>query len=88
MTCGSFSGLISRLVISPFERVIVLQQTNKDKIYLTPGQKQNFTAIVTSIFKKEGIKGVFTGTGLNLLRVVPLQAFEFFYYDLIQEFII
>lgn len=23
-TCGSFSGLISRLIISPFERVIIL----------------------------------------------------------------
>ena len=41
-----------------------------------------------SIYNKEGINGIFTGAGIQLIRVVPLTALEFFYYDLSKNYIV
>lgn len=34
------------------------------------------------MYKYEGIKGFFKGNGVNIIRIAPFSAFEFFFYEL------
>ena len=79
---GTISAFIARMSISPLERVILLKQTNKIFPYKIPGTKNLLPTLLYSIFKKEGLNGVFKGNGMNILRVVPVMSFEFMFYDL------
>lgn len=39
------------------------------------------STLLTEIFKKEGIPGLFRGNFANCLRISPCTAFEFFFFD-------
>lgn len=83
---GTISAFVARMSISPLERVILLKQTNKISPYKIPGQRNLLPSLLYSIFKKEGLNGVFKGNGMNILRVVPVMSFEFMFYDLHMAF--
>ena len=33
------------------------------------------------MYKLEGVKGFFKGNGVNIVRIAPFSAFEFFFYE-------
>ena len=78
---GTFAGLLSRVIASPFERVILLKQINQIDKYTNPKGFNSMFHIIKNITKKEGIKGVFKGNMVNFVKFTPLIAIEFYFYD-------
>ncbi|KAJ7703227.1 mitochondrial carrier [Mycena rosella] len=65
---GGFAGAASRTVVSPLERLKIIQQVqprNSDNQY-----KGVYRSLVR-MFKEEGMRGFMRGNGINCLRIVP-----------------
>jgi solute carrier family 25 (mitochondrial phosphate transporter), member 23/24/25/41 len=74
---GAVAGAVSRSIVSPFERLKILQQTQF-------GPTPKYVGIMPSlrlILKEEGIRGYFRGNWANVLRIAPTSAFQFYFYD-------
>lgn len=74
---GAVAGAVSRSIVSPFERLKILQQTQF-------GPAPKYVGIVPSlrlILREEGIRGYFRGNWANVLRIAPTSAFQFYFYD-------
>lgn len=39
------------------------------------------------MWQKEGIYGLLKGNGVNVVRIAPFSAFEFFFYDLYKSYL-
>ena len=46
----------------------------------------NSMDILSFVWKKEGLRGMFRGNLMNMLRVAPLQAIEFYSFDYLKYF--
>ena len=68
---GGISGIISRTITSPFERLKILQQ-NQPLLYCN-GNLYNSLRI---IIKKEGVLSLFNGNLINCLRIFPQSAIQ------------
>lgn len=77
---GGFSGLVSRSMVAPFERLIILAQTKDASAYGLQARRSVSQTILT-IYKQEGIRGLFQSNGVNCLRIVPQTSIEFFIFD-------
>ena len=84
---GTITAIVARISVSPLERVLLLKQTNKLLKYKKPGDKNILILEMYRIFQKEGLNGIFKGTAMNFLRVVPVMSLEFFFYDLHMAFL-
>ena len=71
---GGFSGIWLALVVGPLERFKCLMQVNKSKY-------NGFNDCVRQVYKEGGIRSVFRGTGLTVLRDVPGNAAYFAGYE-------
>jgi hypothetical protein len=77
LTSGLTAGLISRSVVAPFERTIIIKQTSLSEYSSQMGMFQ----MLRKMFQNEGLRGLFRGNAANCLRVAPTTAIEFFMYD-------
>eukprot|EP01016_Furgasonia_blochmanni_P002371 TRINITY_DN10931_c0_g1_i13.p1 TRINITY_DN10931_c0_g1~~TRINITY_DN10931_c0_g1_i13.p1 ORF type:complete len:351 (-),score=53.17 TRINITY_DN10931_c0_g1_i13:465-1517(-) len=77
---GAISGAISRSVTSPFERVIILKQTG-NPVY----KGQGVFAMIVSMAKREGLHSWYKGNGVNVARIAPFTAVEFFSFEIYKE---
>lgn len=77
---GLTAGLVSRSVVAPFERTIIIKQTSLSEY----NSQMSMFKMLASIHKKEGIPGFFRGNAANCLRVAPTTAIEFFMYDVMK----
>ena len=74
---GAVAGAVSRSIVSPFERLKILQQTQF-------GPNPKYVGILPSlrlIWREEGLRGYFRGNWANVLRIAPTSAFQFYFYD-------
>ena len=80
MTWGIFwqaiSGSISRTVTNPLERLKVLKQVSVGE-YKGLSTAQSFMYM----WRNEGVYGFFKGNGVNIVRIAPFSAFEFYFYE-------
>lgn len=77
--CGLVAGLSSRTLVAPFERAIIIKQTN-----LSQYSGNTFT-LLANIYAKEGLPGFFRGNAANCFRVAPTTAIEFFLFDIFKQ---
>lgn len=77
LATGMISGMISRTITHPLERLRILQQTNQSSKY----NNRNVSESIKFMYKNEGIKGLFRGNGVSIMLQSPFTAFEFFFYD-------
>ena len=73
---GAISGAVSRTATNPLERLKMLQQVSAGE-YAGKSTMECFTYMA----KNEGFRGFFKGNGVNVVRIAPFSAFEFFFYD-------
>ncbi|KAL1756274.1 mitochondrial carrier domain-containing protein [Schizophyllum commune] len=74
---GGCAGAASRTVVSPLERLKIIQQIQP------PGENQYkgvFRSLVR-MWKEEGVRGYMRGNGVNCLRIVPYSAVQFSTYE-------
>jgi len=73
---GGFSGIPLALVLGPLERIKCLMQVNKNRY-------NGFGDCARQVYREGGIRSVFRGTGMTMIRDVPgnaayFAAYEFF----------
>lgn len=68
---------MSRTVTNPLERLKMLKQLKVPE-YVNLSVSRSFKYM----WKHEGMYGFFKGNGVNVARIAPFSAFEFFFYDL------
>jgi len=71
LICGAIAGGIARTVTSPFERTIILQQTQNQHYSGIP-----FYQVIFKMLKEEGPLSMFKGNGTNVSRIMPFSAIE------------
>ncbi|KAF9263157.1 hypothetical protein L218DRAFT_999811 [Marasmius fiardii PR-910] len=70
---GGCAGAASRTVVSPLERLKIIQQVQ-------PKGSAEYKGVWRSLvrmWKEEGFKGYMRGNGINCLRIVPYSAVQF-----------
>eukprot|EP00794_Sanderia_malayensis_P015814 gene15814-17409_t len=68
MFAGGCGGVVSRTVTAPLEKIKILAQTSAKQ-----GRMQ-ITKTLASVWKKEGMQGLFAGNLTNVLRIFPTSA--------------
>jgi len=69
-------------VTNPLERLKMLKQVNAAEY-----EGRNTMQSLIYMSKREGFYGLLKGNGVNVVRIAPFSAFEFFFYDLYKRFI-
>ncbi|KAH9994978.1 mitochondrial carrier [Russula compacta] len=79
---GGIAGATSRTVVSPLERLKIIQQVqprNSGKQY-----KGVWRSLVR-MWKEEGFKGLMRGNGINCIRIIPYSAVQFTTYEQLKK---
>ncbi|GAA6022219.1 hypothetical protein JCM10207_003947 [Rhodosporidiobolus poonsookiae] len=74
---GAAAGAASRTVVSPLERLKILQQVQ--------GASAQYRGVwhgLVKMWKEEGFRGYMKGNGINVLRIAPYSAVQFSTYEL------
>ena len=81
---GAVSGGVSRTVVAPLERAKIEYMLDSTTIARDGG----LVGTLRRIIRNEGPGGLFRGNTLNVLRIAPTKAVEFFVYDKIKDHMI
>ncbi|KAF8198133.1 mitochondrial carrier domain-containing protein [Pholiota molesta] len=79
---GGCAGAASRTVVSPLERLKIIQQVQPR------GSDTQYKGVYRSLvrmWKEEGFKGFMRGNGINCLRIVPYSAVQFTTYEQLKK---
>lgn len=82
LLAGGIAGVTSRTLTSPMERAKILLQidTNKNSV--------STIRLMLNFYKKEGIKGLFRGNGMNCLRVFPYMSIQYFAFQSYKNYVL
>ncbi|KTW32310.1 uncharacterized protein T551_00401 [Pneumocystis jirovecii RU7] len=78
---GGISGCMAKTVIAPLDRVKILFQTANPHYLEYSRMRFGFLLAGKSIWKEEGIRGLFQGHSVTLIRVFPYAAIKFLSYE-------
>lgn len=80
---GGVAGAASRTVVSPLERIKIIQQVQP----VSGGEKQyrGVWGSLVRIWREEGFIGFMRGNGINCLRIVPYSAVQFTTYEQLKK---
>ncbi|KAI0256191.1 mitochondrial carrier domain-containing protein [Lactifluus subvellereus] len=79
---GGIAGAASRTVVSPLERLKIIQQVqprNTGKPYTGVWRS------LVRMWKEEGFKGLMRGNGINCVRIIPYSAVQFTTYEQLKK---
>jgi solute carrier family 25 carnitine/acylcarnitine transporter 20/29 len=80
---GMGTGALQSLLLSPVELIKIrlqLQNTNQSKESGTSPSK-----VAKNIWRKEGLRGIYRGLGITVMRDVPSHGFYFWTYEYMRE---
>lgn len=87
---GGASGIVSRSMTAPLDRVKIMLQAGAPKGTRETGsnpkewQSGRVRNAARVIYKDSGVKGFWRGNGANILKVMPESAMKFVTYDLVK----
>ncbi|THH00895.1 hypothetical protein EW026_g1694 [Hermanssonia centrifuga] len=79
---GGIAGAASRTVVSPLERLKIIQQVQPQT---SSGQYKGVWTSLVRMWKEEGFKGFMRGNGINCLRIIPYSAVQFTTYEQLKK---
>ncbi|CCM00417.1 uncharacterized protein FIBRA_02447 [Fibroporia radiculosa] len=79
---GGIAGAASRTVVSPLERLKIIQQVQPLK---SEGQYKGVWASLVRMWREEGFRGFMRGNGINCLRIIPYSAVQFTTYEQLKQ---
>lgn len=90
---GVTTGAIQSLLLSPVELIKIRLQLQTPTTKTTPSSKPDSTRyhhkgplqVAKTIFQKEGLKGLYRGLGITILRDAPAHGFYFWTYEYMRE---
>jgi solute carrier family 25 phosphate transporter 23/24/25/41 len=80
LSVGGIAGGISRTAVSPLERLKILYQVQYVTLQKNPGadsKYKGFGQSLRTIWREEGIRGMYRGNGANVIRVFPYVGTQF-----------
>lgn len=77
-TSGAIANALSRTVVAPFERVRL-------QMAVDPMKYKNMIDCMRTIYLQEGIKGLWRGNVLNVIRIAPQGAIAFLCKDVVKD---
>ncbi|KAF8658270.1 hypothetical protein AX16_002046 [Volvariella volvacea WC 439] len=80
---GGCAGAASRTVVSPLERLKIIQQVQPQN---SDAQYRGVWRSLVRMWQEEGFKGFMRGNGINCLRIVPYSAVQFTSYEQLKKF--
>jgi len=80
MVSGGMSGIVSKTMSAPVDRVKLILQTQAVNTDVTTRYK-GLTDCFTRVYKEQGLLSFWRGNGANLLRYFPHQALSFAFKD-------
>ncbi|KAL9650279.1 hypothetical protein ABK040_014934 [Willaertia magna] len=81
LLAGAISGLFSRTLTAPLERIKILYQVQTK----TP---PNLITGLKEMYIEGGFKGLFRGNGVNLIKVAPEKALKYAVYEQMKSFFV
>jgi len=85
LVAGGVAGAASRTVVSPFERIKILQQVQSQASGNT--QYKGVWRSLVRIWNEEGFPGFMRGNGINCIRIIPYSAVQFTTYETLKKWI-
>ncbi|KAI0727986.1 mitochondrial carrier domain-containing protein [Fomitopsis betulina] len=79
---GGVAGAASRTVVSPLERLKIIQQVQSPT---AEGQYKGVWASLVRMWKEEGLRGYLRGNGINCIRIIPYSAVQFTTYEQLKK---
>ncbi|KAF5348661.1 hypothetical protein D9758_006804 [Tetrapyrgos nigripes] len=79
---GGCAGAASRTVVSPLERLKIIQQVQPRS---SDAQYKGVWRSLVRMWKEEGFRGYMRGNGINCLRIVPYSAVQFATYEQVKK---
>jgi len=79
---GGVAGATSRTVVSPLERLKIIQQVQSSS---SNGQYKGVWRSLVRMWNEEGFAGFMRGNGINCLRIVPYSAVQFTTYEQLKK---
>ncbi|KAI0674980.1 mitochondrial carrier [Trametes maxima] len=79
---GGVAGAASRTVVSPLERLKIIQQVQPAS---SNKQYKGVWASLVRMWREEGFKGYMRGNGINCLRIIPYSAVQFTTYEQLKK---
>jgi len=79
---GGVAGATSRTVVSPLERLKIIQQVQSRT---SDSQYKGVWRSLTRIWREEGFRGFMRGNGINCLRIMPYSAVQFTTYEQLKK---
>ncbi|KAI0268622.1 mitochondrial carrier [Gloeopeniophorella convolvens] len=79
---GGFAGAASRTVVSPLERLKIIQQVQPRN---TGKQYTGVWRSLVRMWREEGFKGFMRGNGINCVRIIPYSAVQFTTYEQLKK---
>ncbi|KAI8993794.1 mitochondrial carrier [Trametes punicea] len=79
---GGIAGAASRTVVSPLERLKIIQQVQP------PSSDKQYKGVWSSLvrmWREEGFRGYMRGNGINCLRIIPYSAVQFTTYEQLKK---
>ncbi|KAF7793775.1 hypothetical protein EIP86_004896 [Pleurotus ostreatoroseus] len=78
---GGVAGAASRTVVSPLERLKIIQQVQPQG----GAQYRGVWASLVRMWREEGFRGFMRGNGINCLRIIPYSAVQFTTYEQLKK---
>ncbi|OCH93109.1 mitochondrial carrier [Obba rivulosa] len=79
---GGLAGAASRTVVSPLERLKIIQQVQPQS---SDRQYKGVWSSLVRMWREEGFRGFMRGNGINCLRIVPYSAVQFTTYEQLKK---
>ncbi|KAE9408636.1 mitochondrial carrier [Gymnopus androsaceus JB14] len=84
---GGVAGCLAKTVVAPLDRVKILFQASNPDFQKYAGTWSGTFRAGTEIYKSTGVRGLFQGHSVTLLRIFPYAAIKYMAYDQVHYFL-
>ncbi|ADV24476.1 solute carrier family 25 (mitochondrial carrier protein), member 16 [Cryptococcus gattii E566] len=85
---GGIAGCVAKTSIAPLDRVKILFQTSNAEFTKYAGTPMGLLHAISVIYKTSGVRGLFQGHSVTLLRIFPYAAIKYMMYDWLERLLI
>ncbi|KAA1475154.1 mitochondrial carrier [Dentipellis sp. KUC8613] len=82
---GGVAGAASRTVVSPLERLKIIQQVQPAGEGAADRQYKGVWRSLVRMWREEGFQGYMRGNGINCVRIIPYSAVQFTTYEQLKK---
>ncbi|WVO13557.1 hypothetical protein L204_101178 [Cryptococcus depauperatus] len=85
---GGIAGCVAKTSIAPLDRVKILFQTSNAEFRQYAGTPMGLLHATQLIYKTQGVRGLFQGHSVTLLRIFPYAGIKYMLYDWMERLLI